>query len=54
MRFKIMRNIGHAFVRMGNYKDAKMAYEGIMESRPDLQVAKASYSSSLRPHTLVA
>ena len=37
MRFKIMRNIGHAFVRMGNYKDAQMSYERIMESKPDLQ-----------------
>jgi len=37
MRFKIMRNIAHAFVRMGNYKDAQTSYEAIMESRPDLQ-----------------
>lgn len=37
MRFKIMRNIAHAFVRMGNYKDAQMSYEAIMEARPDLQ-----------------
>ena len=37
MRFKIMRNIAHAFVRMGNYKDAQMSYEAIMESRPNLQ-----------------
>jgi len=31
LRFKIMRNIAHAFVRMGNYKDAQMSYEAIME-----------------------
>ena len=37
VRFKIMRNIAHAFVRMGNYKDAQMSYEAIMESRPNLQ-----------------
>ena len=37
MRFKIMRNIAHAFVRMGNYKDAQMSYEAIMEAKPDLQ-----------------
>eukprot|EP00961_Rhodomonas_salina_P138753 1866740-Rhodomonas_salina.1 len=37
LRFKIMRNIGNAFVRMGNYQDAIMSYEAIMEGRPDLQ-----------------
>ena len=42
LRFKIMRNIAHAFVKMGNYKDAQKAYEEIMESQEkdkrDLQV----------------
>jgi len=37
LRFKIMRNIGNAFVRMGNYKDAIMSYEASMEGKPDFQ-----------------
>jgi len=36
LRFKIMANIGHAFVKMGNYQDAIMSYEAIMEGRPDI------------------
>mmetsp|Transcript_24445 Transcript_24445/g.79885 ORF Transcript_24445/g.79885 Transcript_24445/m.79885 type:complete len:502 (-) Transcript_24445:2789-4294(-) len=37
LRFKIMRNIGNAFVRMGNYQDAIMSYEASMEGKPDFQ-----------------
>ena len=37
LRFKIMANIGHAFVKMGNYQDAIMSYEAIMEGRPEIQ-----------------
>eukprot|EP01137_Pigoraptor_chileana_P011551 Opistho-2@62614 len=36
MRFKIMQNIGHAFVQMGQYHEAITSYEGIMDGSPDL------------------
>lgn len=39
MRFKIMRNIGNAFVKMGNYQDAITSFEHIMEGRPDFQTS---------------
>jgi intraflagellar transport protein 88 len=39
LRFKIMRNIGNAFVKMGNYQDAITSFEHIMEGRPDFQTA---------------
>jgi len=35
MRFKIMRNIGHAFVKLGQFQDAIESYEIIMEGAPD-------------------
>eukprot|EP01135_Chromosphaera_perkinsii_P000153 Nk52_evm49s32 gene=Nk52_evmTU49s32 len=35
MRFKIMRNIGNAFARMGQYQDAISSFEVIMEGNPD-------------------
>ncbi|KAK9806351.1 hypothetical protein WJX72_011075 [[Myrmecia] bisecta] len=34
-RLKIMRNIGIAFVRMGQYQDALQTFESIMEAQPD-------------------
>lgn len=36
LRFKIMRNVGNAFVKMGQYRDAISSFETIMESSPDL------------------
>lgn len=37
LRFKIMRNIGHASFRMGAYQDAIQSYEEIMDGNPDFQ-----------------
>jgi len=37
MRFKIFRNIGNAFVRLGQFQDAIPSYETIMQGSPDLQ-----------------
>jgi len=37
VRFKIMRNIGNAFVRLGQFQDAIASFEQIMEGSPDLQ-----------------
>jgi len=34
MRFKIMRNIGNAFVRLGQYQDAIHSYEAVMDAHP--------------------
>lgn len=34
-RFKIMRNIGNAFVKMGQYPDAITSFESIMEEKSD-------------------
>eukprot|EP01006_Ploeotia_vitrea_P009677 TRINITY_DN23666_c0_g1_i1.p1 TRINITY_DN23666_c0_g1~~TRINITY_DN23666_c0_g1_i1.p1 ORF type:complete len:851 (+),score=132.77 TRINITY_DN23666_c0_g1_i1:98-2650(+) len=36
LRFKIMRNIGNAFVKTGGYQEAINSYEGIMEGSPDI------------------
>ncbi|TPX58753.1 hypothetical protein SpCBS45565_g07909 [Spizellomyces sp. 'palustris'] len=35
IRLKIMRNIGNAFVRMGQFQDAITSFEAIMEGNPD-------------------
>eukprot|EP00758_Cryptobia_borreli_P004316 Tbor_TRINITY_DN4305_c0_g1::TRINITY_DN4305_c0_g1_i1::g.7705::m.7705/K16474/IFT88; intraflagellar transport protein 88 len=35
-RLKIMRNIGNAFVKMGQYNDALGSYESVMEGNPDI------------------
>lgn len=35
VRFRIMRNIGHAFARLGQYQDALHSYDAVMESSPD-------------------
>merc|ERR1719230_1578221 len=37
IRYKIMRNIGNAFVRLGQFQDAIASFEQIMEGSPDLQ-----------------
>jgi len=37
MRFKIMRNIGNSFVRLGQFQDAIQSYEAIMEAHGDPQ-----------------
>jgi len=37
IKHKIMRNIGNAFVRLGQFQDALASYEQIMEGAPDLQ-----------------
>lgn len=39
MRFKILRNIGHAFVKQGKYQDAINSYENIMKGAPDHKTA---------------
>lgn len=35
--YKIMRNIGNAFVRLGQFQDAIASFEQIMDGSPDLQ-----------------
>ncbi|KAI9209698.1 uncharacterized protein BJ171DRAFT_484804 [Polychytrium aggregatum] len=35
IRLKIMRNIGNAFVKMGQFQDAITSFEAIMEGNPD-------------------
>ena len=37
IRYKIMRNIGNAFVRLGQFQDAIASFEQIMDGSPDLQ-----------------
>merc|ERR1719326_2591797 len=37
IRFKIFRNIGNAFVRLGQFQDAIQSYETIMEGNADFQ-----------------
>eukprot|EP00899_Mesostigma_viride_P015499 jgi/Mesvir1/23950/Mv10720-RA.2 len=37
VRYRIIRNIGNAFVRLGQYQDAVQSYENIMEGSPDFQ-----------------
>mmetsp|Transcript_1508 Transcript_1508/g.1896 ORF Transcript_1508/g.1896 Transcript_1508/m.1896 type:complete len:170 (+) Transcript_1508:836-1345(+) len=37
VRFKIFRNIGNAFVRLGQFQDAIPSYETIMGGNPDFQ-----------------
>eukprot|EP01002_Notosolenus_urceolatus_P001790 NODE_146_length_2627_cov_142.149728_g119_i0.p1 GENE.NODE_146_length_2627_cov_142.149728_g119_i0~~NODE_146_length_2627_cov_142.149728_g119_i0.p1 ORF type:complete len:826 (-),score=366.09 NODE_146_length_2627_cov_142.149728_g119_i0:149-2587(-) len=39
VRFKIMRNIGNAFVKMGQYQEAMNSYEAIMDGNADIQSA---------------
>lgn len=37
VRFKIFRNIGNAFIRLGQFQDAISQFETIMNSNPDFQ-----------------
>ncbi len=37
MRFRILKNIGHAFVKLGKFQDALNSYETIMKSSPDFE-----------------
>ncbi|KAH9593042.1 Tetratricopeptide repeat [Trypanosoma melophagium] len=36
LRYKLMRNIGNAFVKLGQYRDAVSSYEAIMEGGGDI------------------
>ena len=40
IRYKIMRNIGNAFVRLGQFQDAIASFEQIMDGSPDLQTGR--------------
>lgn len=39
LRFRIFRNIGNAFVKLGQFQDAIESYETIMNGSPDIQTA---------------
>lgn len=39
LRFKIMRNIGNSFVKLGQFQDAIDSYEAVMNGSPDIQTA---------------
>lgn len=39
LRYKIMKNIGNAFVKLGQFQDAIDSYDGIMTANPDSQSA---------------
>lgn len=39
LRYKLLRNIGNAFVNMGQYRDAVNSYEAIIESKNDINAA---------------
>ncbi len=39
LRFKIFRNIGNAFVKLGQFQDAIESFESVMGGAPDLQTA---------------
>ena len=41
-RYKIMRNIGNSFVRLGQFQDAISSFEQIMDGSPDLLTASTS------------
>eukprot|EP01049_Picozoa_sp_SAG25_P007622 SAG25_NODE_632_length_6316_cov_2.511983_8_plen_148_part_00 len=49
LRYKIMRNIGHASFRMGSYQDAMQSYEEIMEGNPDFQAGECCCSQVSYP-----
>ncbi|KAG0555508.1 hypothetical protein KC19_12G174000 [Ceratodon purpureus] len=38
-RYRILRNIGNAFMRLGQYQDAMQAFESVMENKIDHQTA---------------
>jgi hypothetical protein len=37
-RSRVLRNIGLAFVRLGQYQDAQAAFGQVMEAAPEVQV----------------
>ena len=37
LRFRILRNIGNAFVKMGQFQDAAESFETVMQGSPDTQ-----------------
>ena len=37
LRFRILRNIGNSFVKMGQFQDAIESYESVMSGSPDVQ-----------------
>ena len=39
LRFRVFRNIGNAFVKLGQFQDAIDAYETVMAGSPDIQTA---------------
>lgn len=39
LRFRIFRNIGNAFIKLGQFQDAIESYETIMSGSPDIQTA---------------
>lgn len=39
MRFKITKNIGHAYVKMGEFQNAINSYEHILKGTPDHKTA---------------
>ena len=39
LRFRIIRNIGNAFIKMGQFQDAIESYETVMTGSPDIQTA---------------
>lgn len=45
VKYKIMRNIGLAFVHMGQYQDALQTFTTVMEMVPDHQVKRLGHWS---------
>ena len=37
MRFKILKNIGHSFVKLGQFHEAISSYDSIVKGNPDFQ-----------------
>jgi len=35
IRFAILRNVGHCFVKLGQFQDAIHSYEAVMDAWPD-------------------
>ena len=52
VRYKIMRNIGIAFFRMGQYSDAAQSFEPVLDHTPDYQVGAAK-SRIFRPRGII-
>lgn len=39
MRYKILMNIGHAFIKLGQFQEAINSYDTIMKGAPNFQIA---------------